>query len=657
MPRNRSSASRSSLQPWTGSQAVTAVAALWLLCGIAVTPAQGPNEPNSPKPRVCMNFDQVDIRAVVKTIGEITGINFVLDDKVSGTVTVMSPTDIPLSDVYTVLESILEVHGFTAISSGSVVKILPKPEAARQNLPVRVGSDPCQIPVDDLLVTQIMPLRYAHATEVGQVVQSQLTGDGKVASYGRTNAIVVTDTSAKIHSIATLIAQLDVEQCKEQVRGFALKYASAQVLADQITRILQKAQPAAGLGTSRAGMPAAEMDLRILPDVRTNGLVAIGTAADLATVADLISRLDLPRPEGSGDIHVVYLKNATAKEVAQSVTAAIANLRISGSVDNARPIQVTADEGTNAVIIAAASQDFETISQIIEKLDIVREQVLVEMLIVEVSQENLTQIGVDWATLDQAASDGVTGFASTNLGPRVDYLNGDLEGLAVGAWKKNSSGVAIGAILNALAKTSGVNILSTPHITASNHRKSRIIVGENRPFVRDSRITETTTPSTPTVIKTYDYKDVGITLDITPHVSQGGLVRLEIDSEFTKLITDVTNTSTDTPTTAKRLAQTVVSMRSGSTVVIGGLIRDDKVTTQKKVPLAGDLPLLGGLFRYKSDQIQKTNLMIFITPHVMETQEQLDQMTQQKQQQMTTLSGADSFPTQSKDRPSQDRPR
>ncbi|MDH7600445.1 MAG: hypothetical protein QHH07_12575, partial [Sedimentisphaerales bacterium] len=201
-------------------------------------------------------------------------------------------------------------------------------------------------------------------------------------------------------------------------------------------------------------------------------------------------------------------------------------------------------------------------------------------------------------------------------------------------WRQGSSRVNIGAIMHALTKRSGVNILSTPHITTTNHHKARIIVGENRPFVENSRITETTDPVNPTVIKTYVYKDVGITLDITPHVSKGGMVRLEIESEFTKLITDVTNPSTDTPTTAKRQAQTAVSMQSGSTMVIGGLIRDDKVRLDNRVPLLGDIPVLGQLFRYKTDKAQKTNLLIFIRPYVMETQEQIEQVTQQKRQQM-----------------------
>jgi general secretion pathway protein D len=287
------------------------------------------------------------------------------------------------------------------------------------------------------------------------------------------------------------------------------------------------------------------------------------------------------------------------------------------------------------LIIVASPQDFEVISQIIEKLDIVREQVLVEMLILEVTEEALTEIGVDWATLDDAVANSVRGFGLTNLGPRVSFLNGSLEGLAVGAWQASGPDVRIGAILQALQKESGVNILSTPHILTSNHRRAKIIVGENRPFVVESRITETNDPITPTVIQSFEYKDVGITLEITPHVSQGGLIRLEVDSEFTKLVEDVTTPSAQTPTTAKRTAQTVVTMGSGDTVVIGGLIRDDTVSVEKKVPLVGDLPLLGVLFRSKRDLAQKTNLLFFITPHVLASQEELRQMTERKRNEMT----------------------
>jgi general secretion pathway protein D len=590
---------------------------------------------------ISVNFDQVDIRTVLKTIGDITGINFVVDENVHGTVTVMSPTKIRLGEVYRVLESILEVQGYAAVPAGDLVKIVPKAEAAKRNLQVRVGSDPSLIPQNDSIVTQIIPLNYANAAEVGQIIQPLLGTGSQMTTYPTTNSIVITGTSSNIHHIAMIIQKLDVPGSKEQVTVMGLQYASAQVLSEQITGIMEKSKGASAQTARTRSASQTETGMKILPDVRTNSLIVVANAQDTETVRKLIEQLDVQRPVGTTNVHVVYLKNAQAKEVAQSLTTAMTNLKIAGALETTQPVQVTADEGTNALIIAASAQDFEVIADIVEKLDIVREQVLVEMLIMEVSEDALKEIGIDWATLDQAVEGGVRGFAGTNFGVRADAVSGDLEGLAVGAWKQTGTDkegnpiVSIGPILHALEKQSGVNILSTPHILTSNHHKAKIIVGENIPFVMQSRIAETTDYAT-TLIKTYEYKDVGISLEITPHISQGGLVRLEINSEFTKLIENVTTSSTDTPTTAKRQAQTVVSMNSGSTVVIGGLIRDDKVTIEKKIPLVGDIPLIGNLFRFQRDRVQKTNLLIFLTPHVMGSQKDLEQITENKKKEMGT---------------------
>jgi len=581
---------------------------------------------------ICVNFDAVDIRMVLKTVGDITGINFVVDDSVRGTVTVMFPTKIRLSEVYKVLESILEVKGFAAVPAGrNLVKIVPRAEAAKRNLQVRFGSNPSEIPRNDSLVTQIIPLNYADARDISQIIQPLLATGAQMATYSKTNSIVITDTSSNIHHIAKIIQNLDVQ---EQITIFSLNYASPQVLSEQISRIIENSRTASSPVGRNRSTPQSDTGLKIIPDVRTNTLIVVANAQDTETIEGLIVQLDVERPDSANNVHVVYLENAQAKEAAASLTAALTNLRITGALEATQQVQVTADEGTNALIITASAQDFKVIAGIIEKLDIVREQVLVEMLIMEVGEDGLKEIGIDWATLDEAVEDSVRFFGATNFGPRVDFAGGDLEGLAVGAWKGSGSDVRIGAILHALEKQSGVNILSTPHITTSNHSKAKIIVGENIPYVKESRITETTDFITPTVIDTFEYKDVGISLEITPHISQGGLVRLEIDSEFTKLIEGVTGASVNTPTTAKRQAQTVVSMKSGSTIVIGGLIRDDKVTLEKKIPLLGDLPLVGGLFKFQRDRLQKTNLLIFITPHVMGSQQDLEQITERKRKEM-----------------------
>ena len=583
---------------------------------------------------VTINFDGVDVRDVLKTVGEITGINFIPAESVQGTVTVMSPTPIRLGDIYAFLQTILDVHGYAAVATEHAVKVVPKADAAKSSLHVRIGADPAYIPRNDAIVTQIMPLVYADATEVKQIIQPILSTGAQLATYARTNSIMVTDTSANIHYIAQIIQRLDVEGSRETVHLFPLTHASAHVLSEHITQILQKTKTTAvPAGRARTAQPQREGPT-VLPDERTNSLIVVATPQDAEMVAQLAEQLDIERPTGTDNIHVVYLKNADANEVAPSLEAALASMRLTGAVEATQQVQITADGSTNSLIVVASPQDYEVLTKIVEKLDIIREQVLVEMMILEVTEEGLREIGVDWATLDEAVANSVRGFGLTNLGPRVDFVSGDYEGLAVGAWKGSGDGVQIAAILKALERESSVNILSTPLIVTSNHRRAKIVVGENRAFVVQSRITETTDFITPTVIQSYEYKDVGITLEITPHVSQGGLIRLNLDTEFTKLLEDVSAPSPETPTTAKRTAQTVVTMNSGATIVIGGLIRDDTTKVQTKVPLVGDMPLLGPLFRSQRDLSQKTNLLIFITPHVMASQEQLLEMTEKKRQQM-----------------------
>ncbi len=586
---------------------------------------------------ISVNFEQVDIRTVLKTIGDITGINFVVDDNVRGTVTLMSPTKIRLGALYEVLESILEVRGYAAVPSENLVKIIPRADAVKRNLQVRVGSNPAEIPKSDSIITQIIPLSYADAAEVSQIVQPLLADGSQMATYPRTNSIVITDTCSNIHHIATIIQKLDVTGSKEQVTVFGLEYASAQILSEQITRIMDKHKSASSQAVRSRNTPQIETDIKILPDARTNSLIVVANAQDTEMIEGLIRQLDIQRPMGTNNVHVVYLKNGQAVDVAKSLTDALSNLKIAGVLEATQQVHVSADEGTNALIIAASAQDFEVLAEIIDKLDIFREQVFVEMLIMEISEDGLKKLGIDWATIDQSVDGSARVFGATNFGPRVDFASGTLEGLAVGLWRGSGTNVRIGSMLHALEKQSGINILSTPHILTSNHNKAKIIVGESRPFVIKSRITEGSDPLTPTVIKEYEYKDVGITMDITPHISQGGLVRLEIKSEFTKLIEDVTSLAVDTPSTAKREAETIVTMNSGSTVVIGGLIRDDKITVETKVPLVSDIPLVGGLFKYQKDQIQKTNLLIFITPYVVGSQEDLEQITRDKKNEIGSV--------------------
>ena len=583
-------------------------------------------EPGMADKLISVDFNQVDIRVVLKTISEITGANFLVDDNVKGTVTLISPTKIRLGEVYAVLESVLQVKGYAAVPSGRTIKIVPRADAARHNLSTRVGADPAAIPVTDSIVTQIIPLRYANAADVAGFIGPLAGAGSHVATYPQTNTIVITDTSSNIHHIARIIQEADVAGAQTEMRVFQLRHASAQTLSQQITQMMEQAPASAA---ARApGLP--DTAVRVIPDTRTNSIIVLAATRDMPAIAELVAQLDVERPIEAGTIHVVYLKNAEAKDLVKSLTAAVERAAAQDAADKREPINITADEGTNALIVMASAQDYAVIEDIIAKLDVVREQVLVELRIIEASEEVLREIGVDWATLDQAVSDSYRGFGYTNFGMRVESASGDLQGLGVGMFKKAGGTTQIGAIMKALERHSGVNILSTPHILTSNNSEATILVGENIPYVKESRVTETD-PATPTLIKTYDYKDVGITLKITPHISKDKVVRMDINSEFTKLIEGSVQTNVDTPTTAKREARTVVSIKDGSTVVIGGLMRDDKVRFEKRVPLLADIPLLGFLFRWKKDLVQKTNLLMFITPHVLTGDDDLSAMTSTRQ--------------------------
>ncbi len=571
---------------------------------------------------ITVDFNQVDIRIFIKTISELTGLNFLLDDNVRGTVTLISPTRVRLGEVYKVLENVLDVKGFAAVPAGNVIKIVPRAEAARKTPVTRVGSDPAAIPREDTVVTQIIPLRYAAAADLMNLLSPLVAAGDQVTPYAQTNALVVTGSSANIRRMAEIIQSVDVPAAQEEVTVLPLKYANCADVGQQVQQILEKdatssraseaPSPRGGAAPSASGTLSARSAFRILPDPRTNSLVVLANSRMTQSIRDLVARLDVQRPIDAGNIHVVYLENAEAKEVAKSLAAALeASAKAGGQKTEA--VRITPDESTNSLIIVASPEDFRVTAEIIAKLDIAREQVLVEVKIIEAGEELLRDIGVDWATLDQAVQNSVRGFGGTNFGLRTESATGSLEGLGIGAFKSVGGTVQIAAIMKMLEKNTKVNILSTPQILTSNHREAQITVAENIPYVKESRISEVE-PSAPTVIKTYDYRDVGVILKLTPHISQGGSVRLVMDMTFSK---QLPSASVDTPSTAKRQAQTVVTVQNGATIVLGGLIRDDSQVVVKKVPFFGDIPYLGFFFQRKETVIQKTNMFIFITPHVL----------------------------------------
>lgn len=365
---------------------------------------------------------------------------------------------------------------------------------------------------------------------------------------------------------------------------------------------------------------------------QTNTIVITDTSSNIYRLLKIIQEMDKEAPASQKRIYVYNLQNADPEELAKVLTAIRAEeagerrpgrvpVRTAGIGLEVKPI-IVADKFTNSLVIMALPRDYEVLEEVIKKLDVRRDQVLIEVLIAEVTLDKLTELGTELATWDEPVEGSETMFGGTSYGLRQAFETGELSGGVLGVLR----GSRIGAIINYYKKDSDFNILQAPYLVTRDNEEAEILIGKNVPYVIQSRVTETDI-QTPTVIKTYEYKDVGIKLKITPHISPNGFVRLEVYQLIEKL---VEGTGRDTPTTVKREISNTVEVRDGSTVVIGGLIRDDKETVVYKVPLLGDIPIIGLLFRKSREISVKTSLLILITPHVIRTPEYMEEITREK---------------------------
>jgi len=611
---------------------------LILLCSLILTAtlASSAQEPAMPaltnakmrQSLISLDLGQVEIIQVIQLVSETTGINFVWDENITGSISVNSPTKIRMDQLYNFLESLLELKGYTALPSGNMVKIVRRSQAVRDNLQVHISADPNTINQTDRLITQIIPLKYADVTEVEQLIRPRLSEGARMDANHRTGKIIITDRSANIHHIARLITEIDISDAQLITEVIPLKFASAQILSKHISQILQK-QPQTASARSNRNAQTQSSSLKVQANDRTNSLIVTAKAKDLEMIHNIVAKLDTQKPNGFDKVHHVRLKNASAEDLAESLSQALVNL--SGTVgEGLLQPKVTPDPATNSLIIVATQQDYAVIKKIINELDVEQEMVLVEVKIIEVSQEGLLEIGLDWATFDQAVTDSIRGFATTNFGPRADAINGTISGISIGAFKDIGGNVTIGSVLQALEENQSINILSTPSVTTRNHHEAIFVAGDNVPFVGQSRITEEFDPSKPTVIQTFDYRDVGIVLKVTPHVSQNDTIIIDIDSEFTNIIEGRPGQSVDTPTTAKRSVVTSLLVKHGTTTYISGLVRDDRVTIRSQIPLLGDIPLIGELFKWRKEQVQKTNLILSITPYILKNNNEMTQLLDDK---------------------------
>jgi len=523
--------------------------------------SQGPS-PSREDRMVTLDFNNVDLVTFIRFISELTGKNFVIDEKVQGKVTVISPSKISVDEAYKVFLTVLDLKGYTAVAEGKVIKIFPAREAKQSN--VKVLEDRKKSPSEDNYETRVLRLKYIDVAELSKLIAPLISRNGSAIPYRETNTLILTDLSSNMKKLLSLIEELDREPPREK-----------------------------------------------------------------------------------GGIYVYYLQNADAEEMAKVLTTLTSRVprRITSRGPKKEPvhfeggISITADKATNSLIIMASPEDYERIKAIIRKLDIKRKQVYVEAAIVEMSLDKTREIGIEWRTTTGIHPDKYSFAGGTLLAPpgaglstfAQNFPEGALSvsGLVIGGIKgfmPDGTTLNVGALLRAFQADSDINILSTPNILTLDNQEAKIVVGQNVPF-----ITGVSQTAGGNVQATVERKDVGIQLKITPHITESDQVKLDIYQEISSLSGSIpVGTNQEVPITNKRSAETTVVVKNNETIVIGGLIKDDVKIIERKVPFFGDLPLLGYLFKYQKKQKVKTNLLIFLTPHIIKDYKALSEITAEK---------------------------
>ncbi len=611
-----------------------------------------------------MDFTDVDLPVLIKFISEQTKKNFIFDERVQGKITIISPRRITLDEAYNVFLSVLHVKGFATVEQGNTIKIIPMRDVRQEDLPTETKGDGGP---DSRIITRLIPLQYVDVTDIVPLLTPLVSKDGLLTSFPPSNTLLIIDSRANIDKILRILQEIDQEGTGSTMQLFPLKNASVTEIAKTLDQLYKEtAAPQARARRGRVTRPIVSggNTPRFIPDTRTNILIVVSGQDVLTEIEDLINRLDVPTPSGTGRINVYYLENADAEEVAK-VLASLTEQRPGTTPQAPRPgatikgviaaeleggVKITADKATNSLIIIASLNDYQTLVDVIKKLDIRRRQVYVEALIMEINLDNARDLGIEFRVRRvRLNNDGaVLGGTNFNFAGNLNELLASLAtgnpllfsgtgllaaGIAGNVTLPDGTEIpAITAVLRAAQTANNVNILSTPHLLTLDNKEAEIIVAENVPFIT-SQSRDTTNLAN--VINTVERKDVGIILRFTPRINESDFVSLDIYQESSAVKGDtLLASSTVGPTTTKRSASTSVLVKSGDTVILGGMMQETVTNNESKVPLLGSIPILGNLFKFSSVSRKKTNLLIFLTPHIIKSPEDMFEVTTESRQKM-----------------------
>jgi len=605
-------------------------------------------------------YDQ-DLIEFIKLMSEKFKVNFIMSDKIKGgKVTIVSPNAVTREEAWQAFLSVLESRDIALVKVGKFYKIIASKDAMAN--PMKTYLEGGETPASDDMITYIYKLKHIETADVDKILQKIKGKNGDIITFEPTSTFIITDTSVNIRRMVKIINELDLPSGRDAIHVIDIYYADAQEIADKLQTIFgdkgkgaatarkptPRGRPGAGGSVSNESSGSTVMLTNVIADERTNQLIVVAPRDAMPKIVDMISRLDVPIP-GDGQIHVYYCENANAEEMQQTLTGIAGKTGAAGNKKGAGgpkggsgelfegEVKINADKSTNSLVITASTKDFNSLKKVIQQLDIRRRQVFVEAVIMEITLKKDNQQGLAMAggvTVD-VGGETVPIYGGTTLGSMtplaVDPTT--LSGLAVGLKGPDlegtegiiADGVSIpsfGVILQMLQTNSDANVLSTPHILTTDNEEAEIIVGSNVPFITGQARDVNNRP-----VLSIQRQDVALTMKIKPQISESDFVRLEVQQEITEL---VSISETLGPTTTKRAAKSVVIVKDNQTIVIGGLLKDKETNDAEKVPFLGDLPILGRLFRRDKDSKEKTNLLIFLTPHVIEDEEDFRRVFKRK---------------------------
>ncbi|WP_413287876.1 type II secretion system secretin GspD [Bdellovibrio sp. HCB337] len=609
---------------------------------------------NFPETIESFDFPNVEITDVIKAISELTGKNFIIDPGVRGKITIVAPSKITVAEAYKAFLSALAINGFTVVPSGSFLKIKSARYAQRDNIETYSGS---YYPNSDQMITRIIHLKHIQAEQVNRDLRILTSKDGEMSVYTATNSLILSDYGSNIDRVMKIIGQLDVPGFEDQIEVIPIKYAKAKDLADLVDKIVNKGQKSAGTspGSFSAGVPRFTRSqgttaqqgtsfFMAIPEDRTNSIIAMGNKSGIVRLKKLIAQLDFRvRAGDNGGVYVYYVKNGDAEKIAQTLQGitkdaapkpASSLLGPLGGNPTAQQtteifggdVKITADKSTNSIVITASKQDYEAVLNILNKLDIARDQVFVETIIMEMANSDANNWGVGYYQFNEGV--GKAGFVSNgfDFASLLSPIGGTGATLGFGQGKnvtvtdptKPGTSITIPSLvgfINFIKSNTKANILSTPQVLALDNQTAEIEVGDKVPV----SITQTTNAAGQ-ITNSAQFEEATIKLTIKPFISPSSdTIRMEVDQKI-KQLTQVAalpkNLSDNSQPLATRNIKTTLVIKNEDTAVLGGLIRDRESETISKVPLLGDLPIIGWLFKGRSTTKEKVNLLVFLTPKI-----------------------------------------